>query len=68
MIVCDFCKKEIKPKDKMPKIIVHTEYTCRAWQSVETDICEECLRELKEKICQAEAEFYQSKLKGGVQE
>lgn len=64
MIVCDFCRKEIKPKDKKPKIIVHAEYTCRAWQSVEADMCEDCLRELKEKIHKAEAEFYQSK-KGG---
>ena len=65
MIVCDICKKEIKPKDKMPKIIIHTEYACSAWQSVEVDMCVDCLRELKEKIKQAEADFYQSKLKGG---
>lgn len=67
MIVCDFCRKEIKPKDKLPKIEVHTEYACRAWQSIEADMCEDCLLELKEKIYQTEAEFYQIRTKGGEQ-
>jgi hypothetical protein len=61
MIVCDLCRNEIKPKDKMPKFLIHTEYACRAWQSVEIDMCEDCLRELQEKINQTEAEFYQKK-------
>ena len=65
MLVCDFCKKEINQKNKTPKIKIHTEFACRAWQQIETDICEECRRELKEKINQAEAEFYQNKIKSG---
>lgn len=63
MIVCDLCRKEINPKGKPPKITIHTVYACKAWQSVDIDMCEDCLRELKEKITQAEAEFYQSKMK-----
>lgn len=61
MIVCDLCLKEIQAKDKLPKINIHTQYACRAWQEEEIDMCEQCLRELKEKINQAEAEFYQKK-------
>lgn len=61
MIVCDLCLNEIKPKDKMPKIRIHTQYACRVWQEEEIDMCEECLKELKEKINQTESEFYQKK-------
>ena len=62
MIVCDLCLKEIKPEDKLPKIRIHTQYVGKAWQEEEEiDMCEECLKELEEKINQTEAEFYQKK-------
>ena len=64
MRICDFCGTEISPKD-MPRIDIHTEYACRAWQSSEFDICPNCKGELKNKVYQAEAEFVKSKKKGG---
>ena len=61
MIVCDFCLQKIEPKDELPKIRIHTRYVCKAWQEAEADICNDCLKELQEKIKQTEAEFYQNK-------
>lgn len=60
MIVCDLRLNEIKPKNRMPKICIHTQYACKAWQE-EIDMCEDCLKELKEKINLTVAEFYQKK-------
>lgn len=63
MTVCDLCKKEIVPKTVKPKITLHTEYACSAWKSVELDICNDCRKEVRNTIYQAEAELYQRKIK-----
>ena len=61
MVVCDLCLKEIEEKGRMPKIHIHTQYACKAWQEKEIDMCVDCLKELKEKINQTEADFYKKK-------
>ena len=62
MIVCDLCLYKIPIKELRPKVTVNTEYACKAWQSVEIDLCEKCRKELQESISRASAEFYQKKI------
>ena len=53
--------------NEISKQIIHIAYARSAWQSLEIDMCDNCWLELREKINQAEADFYQSKLKGGAE-
>ena len=65
MLICDLCKKERHMVvNEISKQIIHIAYAASAWQALEIDMCDNCWRELREKINQAEADFYQSKLKG----
>ena len=67
MLICDLCKKErVMVANEISKKIIHIAYAASAWQSLEIDMCDNCWIELREKINQAEADFYQSKLKGGA--
>ena len=68
MLICDLCKKEREMVvNEISKRSIHIEYVSSAWQPFEIDMCDNCRRELREKINQAEADFYQSKLKGGAE-
>lgn len=63
MMVCDLCGKPINPMTIKRKIVLHTERNFVSWSPVELDVCRDCREEAYDTIHQAEAEFYQSKIK-----
>lgn len=64
MIVCDICGKKINvfPKAEIKKTSIHTHYTCKAWQSVEIDMCDQCKKQLQDEIKTTEARFYEKRV------
>lgn len=66
MLVCDMCGKEIKISRDVsgfnPKQSVHYMYSASRYQSKEVDMCHDCQLELKDKLNEAEMNWYQAKI------
>lgn len=66
MLVCDICGKEIKPSKFVsgfsPKQDIHYMYSASAYQTKEVDMCHDCQLELKDKLHEAEMNWYQAKI------